>query len=114
LNCLSQPNSARISATQTGFNEITGVDPAAPASDAAAITANGFCTSTNATGESCIASISQNRPITLSYPDSEIYLEWETPGKPVRPNNSYNSDVRRHARVSSSRFLNSTSRAKTA
>jgi hypothetical protein len=89
LSCLNQPNSARINATQTGFNETVGFGPAAPASDAAAIAANDFCASTNATGESCLASISQNRSIPLSYPGREVYLEWENPGQPVGPNNSY-------------------------
>jgi hypothetical protein len=89
LNVLNQPNSARMNATQSGFNETVGWGPAAPASDAAAKAASDYCVGTNITGFDCSASIAQNRSIPLSYPGREVFLEWEDPGKLVGPNNSY-------------------------
>lgn len=89
LYVLNQPNSARINATQTGFNETTGFGGAAPSSDQAAAAGGDLCNSTTTEGQSCLASISQNRSIPLSYPGRKVYLEWEAPGLPVGPNNSY-------------------------
>lgn len=86
LNVLNQPNSARWNASQTGLNETTGFGPAAPSSDPPK---GESCVGHNVTGFDCSASISQNRSIPLSYPGRTVYLEWENPGKPVGPNNSY-------------------------
>lgn len=88
LNVLNQPNSARINATQAGLNETTGFGPAAPSTDPPNA-AESCIGNTNQTGFDCTASISQNRTIPLSYPGREVFLEWENPGKPVGPNNSY-------------------------
>jgi hypothetical protein len=88
LTVLNQPNSARRNASMTGFNETVGFGPAVPASDAAAGSAN--CTGTpDDYGFDCTARISQNRTIPLSYPGRKVYLEWENPGMPIGPNNSY-------------------------
>jgi len=86
LTVLNQPNSARWNATQTGFNETSGFGPAAPSSDPPQ---GESCVGHNVTGFDCSASISQNRSIPLSYPGRTVYLEWENPGKPIGPNNSY-------------------------
>jgi hypothetical protein len=86
LNVLNQPNSARINASQTGFNETTGFGPAAPSSD---VPPAESCIGNNVTGFDCSAAIAQNRSIPLSYPGRAVYLEWENPGKAVGPNNSY-------------------------
>lgn len=86
LKVLNQPNSARRNATQTGRNETTGFGPAAPGSD---VPAAESCIGHNVTGFDCSAAISQNRSIPLSFAGRKIYLEWENPGKPVGPNNSY-------------------------
>ncbi|TVY25346.1 Protein rds1 [Lachnellula hyalina] len=86
LTVLNQPNSARINATQGFFNETAGFGPAAPSSDPPA---GQNCVGNNVTGFDCSAGISQNRSIALSYPGRKVYLEWENPGKPVGPNNSY-------------------------
>lgn len=87
LNVLNQPNSARANATATGYNETVGFGPAAPASDAAA--ALDSCENTNQTGFSCVAAISQNRSLPLSWPGRAVQLSWEAPGVPVGPNLSY-------------------------
>lgn len=89
LNVLNQPNSARINATQTAYNETVGFGPARPAPDQPAISDNDWCASTNLTGSSCIAGIAQNRTIPLSYAGRKVLLEWEDAGKYVGPNNSY-------------------------
>jgi hypothetical protein len=86
LKVLNQPNSARWNASQTGLNETTGFGPAAPSSDPPK---GESCVGHNVTGFDCSASVSQNRSIPLSYPGRTVYLEWENPGKPVGPNNSY-------------------------
>jgi len=88
LKVLNQPNSARLNATQTGFNEIAGFGPAAPSED---VPVEESCVgkSKNDTGFSCSPAISQNRSIPLSFPGRKVFLEWENPGLPVGPNNSY-------------------------
>ncbi|CAG8954714.1 hypothetical protein HYFRA_00004637 [Hymenoscyphus fraxineus] len=91
LKVLNQPNSARMNATQTGLNETTGFGPAAPSSD---VPYDESCSSTNITGFSCLAAISQNRSIPLSYPGRRVQLSWENPGKAVGPNNSYITDTK--------------------
>ncbi|APA13208.1 hypothetical protein SS1G_13736 [Sclerotinia sclerotiorum 1980 UF-70] len=87
LKILNQPNIARRNATQTGFNETAGFGPAAPSNSSLAPIDS--CVGNNVTGFDCSASISQNRSIPLSYPGREVFLQWENPGKPVGPNNSY-------------------------
>ncbi|KAL5872815.1 hypothetical protein ACKVWC_008443 [Pyricularia oryzae] len=37
----------------------------------------------------CNAAISQNRSIPLSYAGRQVFLQWDAPGQPVGPNNSY-------------------------
>ncbi|KAI9646867.1 hypothetical protein NHQ30_004867 [Ciborinia camelliae] len=87
LTVLNQPNIARRNATQTGFNETVGFGPAAPSnSSLAPIDA---CIGSNVTGFNCSAAISQNRSIPLSFPGRKVFLQWENPGKPIGPNNSY-------------------------
>lgn len=90
LTVLNQPNSARWNATQTGINETVGFGPAAPSAD---VPADESCLSRNDTGFTCLASISQNRTIPLSYAGRKVYLEWENKGKAVGPNNSYVTDT---------------------
>jgi hypothetical protein len=90
LNVLNQPNSARWNATQTAFNETTGFGPAAPGTDPVP---EDSCIGRNITGEDCTAAIANNRTIPLSFPGRELFLEWETKGKPVGPNNSYVTDT---------------------
>ncbi|EPE34877.1 hypothetical protein GLAREA_10572 [Glarea lozoyensis ATCC 20868] len=87
LNVLNQPNSARWNATQTPLNETVGWGGARPSNSD--VPAEDSCVGRNITGEDCSAAISQNRTIPLSYPGREVFLEWENPGKPVGPNNSY-------------------------
>ncbi|ORY67552.1 uncharacterized protein BCR38DRAFT_483169 [Pseudomassariella vexata] len=45
----------------------------------------------NATGstEDCGPATTQNRALPLSYPGRHVFLNWDEPGKPVGPDNSY-------------------------
>lgn len=40
-------------------------------------------------GYDCSPAIAHNRSEPLTFPGRKIFLEWDEPGKPVGPNNSY-------------------------
>lgn len=88
LNILNQPNPARLGANASAaWNETTGgyantlSTNDIPESDA--------CVNATTAGESCRPGITRNRTEPLSYPGRQVFLEWDEPGKPVGPNNSY-------------------------
>lgn len=86
LTILNQPNPARVNGSQAS-NETLG--PGTNTLNSTGITGSAACfNSTNSAG-SCSPAISQNRSIPLSYPGRQVNFVWETPGKPVGPNNSY-------------------------
>lgn len=90
LIVLNQPNIMRWNASATGYNETVAFGPAAPSRKAADGDAcDGGTGQGQIEGYQCTAAISQNRSIPLSYPGREVYLQWEAPGMPVGPNNSY-------------------------
>lgn len=85
LRVLNQPNPARINGSNA-FNETTG--PYANTLNTTNITPSQSCI--NATvGEDCSAAITRNRTNPLSYPGRQVFLEWDSPGQPIGPNNSY-------------------------
>ena len=85
LYVLDQPNPARINGSNS-FNETTG--PYANSLNNSAVTSSQSCI--NATvGEDCSAAITRNRTNPLSYPGRQVFLQWDSPGKPIGPNNSY-------------------------
>lgn len=98
LHVLNQPDTALVNAsegasaagsagnTKTSSNETVGWGPAAPGNDTAA---GGASCTTKKTGDSSQGAISQNRSIPLSFPGRQVFLCWDSPGKPVGPNNSY-------------------------
>jgi len=86
LTVLNQPNSARWNATQTPPLEVEGFGPAAPG---APVQPDVSCVDNTAEGFSCLAAISQNRSIPLSYPGRRVMLAWDAPGQAVGPNASY-------------------------
>merc|ERR1712099_100293 len=51
------------------------------------------CINLNKTGYGCGPAITRNRSEPLSFPGKQVLLEWDTPGKPVGPNNSYVTSV---------------------
>lgn len=83
---LNQPNPARVNAS-AGFNETIGAGT--NTLRASNLTTSEACVSSNHTSDGCRPAITHNRTIPLSYPGRRVFLSWETPGKPVGPNNSY-------------------------
>ena len=88
LSVVNQPNPARINANRTLSGETIGNSSAAPLNSTAPPPAD-TCLNNTVVGEDCSPAISQNRSIPLSFPGRQVFLEWEAPGKPVGPNNSY-------------------------
>ncbi|KAF7510472.1 hypothetical protein GJ744_006318 [Endocarpon pusillum] len=87
LAILNQPNPARLDARQTGINET--IDTGTNTLDSTVVPPEEACFDADDELADCNPRISQNRSIPLSYPGREVYFSWETPGKPVGPNNSY-------------------------
>ncbi|OJJ50995.1 hypothetical protein ASPZODRAFT_56941 [Penicilliopsis zonata CBS 506.65] len=83
---LNQPNPARVNAS-AGFNETLG--PGINALNSTKVTGSAACINNTTPGSSCSPAITNNRTIPLSYPGRRVWFQWESPGKPVGPNNSY-------------------------
>ena len=87
LRVLNQPNPARINANRTtdgetvGSTGSSGLNSTVPSADA--------CVSSDVVGENCGPGITRNRSIPLSFAGRQVFFEWEAPGAPVGPNNSY-------------------------
>jgi len=80
LTILNQPNPARTN--QVVNSPATGSNPlSSPPGDDRCL--NG------PVGADCSPAITQNRSIPLSFPGREVYLQWDTAGKSIGPNNSY-------------------------
>ncbi len=47
------------------------------------------CVNLNVTGYGCGPAIARNRSEPLSFPGKKVLFQWEAPGSPVGPNNSY-------------------------
>lgn len=88
LNVVNQPNPARLNATQTGTNETIN-NHGTDALNDTVVPSGQACLNASESTADCGPAISQNRSIPLSYPGREVFFSWETPGKPVGPNNSY-------------------------
>jgi hypothetical protein len=87
LAILNQPNPARADARQTGINET--IDTGTNTLNSTVVPLEEACLDASDELSDCGPRISQNRSIPLSYPGREVQFAWETPGKPVGPNNSY-------------------------
>jgi Ferritin-like domain len=87
LAILNQPNPARDDARQTGINET--IDTGTNTLNSTVVPPEEACLDASDELSDCGPRISQNRSIPLSYPGREVQFAWETPGKPVGPNNSY-------------------------
>ncbi|OTA99612.1 hypothetical protein M426DRAFT_269063 [Hypoxylon sp. CI-4A] len=86
LRVINQPNPARINGSNV-WNETTG--GYANTLSTANITDDSSCLRSNITGERCSPAITHNRTVPLSYPGRQVFLEWDSPGQSVGPNNSY-------------------------
>ncbi|KAL2255546.1 hypothetical protein VTK26DRAFT_3156 [Humicola hyalothermophila] len=92
LYILNQPNPARVNGsdvwreTTGGYtNTLSTADIDDPACEA--------CANSSEVGVDCSPAISRNRSEPLSYPGRQVFLEWDDPGLPVGPNNSYVTDT---------------------
>lgn len=86
LYILNQPNPARINGS-SAWNETTG--GYANSASTATIPPEELCVNATEKTQDCIAAISQNRSMPLSYPGRQVFLHWDNPGVPIGPNNSY-------------------------
>jgi hypothetical protein len=86
LNILNQPNPARINGSNV-FNETTG--GYANTLNTTDIKSGESCLNATGPGLGCNPAITQNRTNPLSYPGRQVFLEWDAPGQPIGPNNSY-------------------------
>lgn len=87
LSVLNQPNPARLDANQTGLNET--IDTGSNTLKSTVVPEDEACLNADDELSDCGPAITQNRTIPLSYPGREVLFSWESPGKPVGPNNSY-------------------------
>jgi len=87
LHIVNQGNPNRFSPNNTALNETVGNRPADPSRGD--IPDSESCVNLNVTGYGCGPAISRNKTEPLSFPGKKVYFEWDTPGKPVGPNNSY-------------------------
>ncbi|KAI0545582.1 hypothetical protein F4679DRAFT_457796 [Xylaria curta] len=86
LRILNQPNPARINGSDV-WNETLG--DYAQTLNTTDISYSDSCANTTKVGERCTAAITHNRTNPLSYAGRQVFLEWDTPGQAVGPNNSY-------------------------
>ncbi len=87
LAILNQPNPARLDARQTGINET--IDTGMNTLNSTVVPPEEACFDADDELADCDPRLSQNRSIPLSFPGRQVHFSWETPGKPVGPNNSY-------------------------
>ncbi|TPX17531.1 uncharacterized protein E0L32_003174 [Thyridium curvatum] len=86
LYILNQPNPARINGSNA-WNETTG--GWANTLNTTDIKPEEGCRNATGVGINCDPCITRNRSEPLSYPGRQVFLEWDSPGQPVGPNNSY-------------------------
>ena len=84
---VNSPNINRASPNDTADYEVTGRRIADPSNST--LPAGASCENLNVTGYGCGPAIARNRSEPLSFAGKKIYFEWENPGMPVGPNNSY-------------------------
>ncbi|KAI2775995.1 ferritin-like domain-containing protein [Daldinia loculata] len=85
LRVINQPNPARVNGSDA-WNETTG--GYANTLSTRNISAAESCLR-GGIGQNCGPAITHNRTTPLSYPGRQIFLEWDSPGNSIGPNNSY-------------------------
>lgn len=86
LHILNQPNAARIDGADV-YNDTLG--DYANTLSTKDVSPEDACVNATTVGQNCAPGITRNRTEPLSYPGREVFLQWETPGQPIGPNNSY-------------------------
>ena len=89
LHIRNNANINRISPndTATDGSETVGSRIADPSTSN--LTSGTSCENLNVTGYGCGPAVAHNKSEPLSFPGKQIYLEWDSPGQAVGPNNSY-------------------------
>ncbi|KAL4999922.1 ferritin-like domain-containing protein [Aspergillus recurvatus] len=89
LHILNNPNINRVDPDETKADGSEQVgDRIANPSDSD-LPSGDSCINAQGIGNNCQPGLARNRTLPLSYPGKTLYLEWESPGKAVGPNNSY-------------------------
>lgn len=86
LRILNQPNPSRVHG-ENAWRETTG--GYANTLSTGNSQSKDDCLKTSRRGERCEPAITNNRTYPLSYPGRRVFFEWDEPGKPIGPNNSY-------------------------
>ncbi|KAK0701546.1 hypothetical protein B0T21DRAFT_114446 [Apiosordaria backusii] len=86
LYILNQPNPARINGSNV-WNETTG--GYTNTLSTADVDKKHDCLNSTEVGVNCSPAITHNRTNPLSYPGRQVFLQWDEPGHPIGPNNSY-------------------------
>merc|ERR1712059_172340 len=86
LHVANQANINRVSPNDTAIWERVDNRTSSPATIPEQ---DDSCINLNKTGYGCGPAITRNRSEPLSFPGKQVLLEWDTPGKPVGPNNGY-------------------------
>ncbi|KAL9049513.1 MAG: hypothetical protein Q9162_007184 [Coniocarpon cinnabarinum] len=87
LHIVNNANINRFSPNDTKDYEVTGRRIADPSNST--IPSDESCEHLNVTGVGCGPAIAHNKSEPLSFAGKQIFFEWENPGQPVGPNNSY-------------------------
>ncbi|KAI9666929.1 MAG: hypothetical protein M1831_001434 [Alyxoria varia] len=87
LHIVNNANLNRVSPNDTEDYEVTGRRIGDPSTTD--IPEDAKCLNADGIGDNCSPAIVHNKSEPLSFPGKEIRFEWETPGLPVGPNNSY-------------------------
>lgn len=88
LKILNQPNPARVNG-EKARNETLTASGGMNVLESSNVTGSAACVNATDVGESCHPGITRNRTAPLSFPGRRVSLQWESPGQPVGPNNSY-------------------------
>ncbi|KAL6230325.1 hypothetical protein BDW75DRAFT_74431 [Aspergillus navahoensis] len=89
LHILNNPNINRVDAGQTKADGSEQVGDRIADPSVSNLTSGDSCINAQGIGQNCQAGLARNRTLPLSYPGKRLYLEWDSPGKAVGPNNSY-------------------------
>ncbi|CAM1510395.1 Fc.00g007300.m01.CDS01 [Cosmosporella sp. VM-42] len=86
LYVLNQPNPYRINGSDA-YNETVG--GYANSASTEGLSESDSCVNATGVGVNCNPAITHNRTQPLSYPGRQVFLQWDQPGQPIGPNNSY-------------------------
>ncbi|KAK3384065.1 ferritin-like domain-containing protein [Lasiosphaeria ovina] len=86
LHILNQPNPLRVNGADVWDETLGDNLNTASAHDVAP---DQDCVNATGVGINCSPAVTHNRSAPLSYPGRQVFLQWDTPGQAVGPNNSY-------------------------